>query len=103
MNYFTKMILTKSQLEQIQQLRDQQDEWLTEPTEEEYQRMEEVAHSMTFSKYLRLSDEERKKWYINCGLREIRKIGKDSIMGEEWFDAPYYFEPWSTSINERFY
>ncbi len=97
------MILTKSQLEKIQELRRQQRNWLTEPTEEEYQRMEEDAHSMTLTKYILLPDEERKKWYINRGLREMRKICTSPITGEDVFDAPYYFEPWSTSINERFY
>ncbi len=99
------MILTESQIKQIVSLKSKQ--WgnvkagrMIRLSHEEYVERSKDMSEMTLEKYLCLSDEEQRKWYINAKPMEPELIDVDPQTGEEIYRTGFYFEPWSSSLLE---
>lgn len=101
------MLLTKSQLVQIRQLDDDQEnnlDRLITPVDEEWAFMNTIAGDMTLEDYVALPESERRKWYINSNPNiQTHRIGFDKNKGEDMYITGFFFEPWHPSILDRIY
>lgn len=98
------MYLTKSQMDKMDALFDAQELPDTFPGDMEYAFMDLLAPEMTLERYLAMSEQERKKWWINCDTQPAAPTGfTDPENGEEIYATHYYFEPASPEILDRIY
>lgn len=98
------MILTRSQLAQMQRLFDGQALPDTFPGELEYAFLGLLAQDMTLQDYVDMPDAERRKWWISSRIMAPVPLPfADPETGEELFETGYYFEPVSPEILNRVY
>lgn len=98
------MILTSSQLKQVQQIFDAQELPEAFPDSLEFAFLEVLAPDMTLGDYLAMPDTERQKWWINSRIMPPEPLGMtDPETGEELFETGFYFEPVNPEILNRVY
>lgn len=98
------MYLTKSQLATMDDLFSKQELPDTFPSDLEYSFMDLLAPEMTLERYLAMSEQEWKKWWINCDTQPAAPTGFiDPENGEEIYATHYYFEPVTPQILDRIY
>lgn len=98
------MILTKSQLDLITDLFDNQELPDTFPDDADLEFMEVIAPGMTLDDYLALTPDQRRKWWISSEIDAVRPLGfKDLVTDEDLYQTGFYFEPVAPNILDRIY